>query len=256
MIGFKRKMLLLFFCAVPLSLGACGAQSESDSTSVARAVQGTLTALAPGPAITLIPIDDSPEAPATATAEPVSTLAQTATAPEVPATATPEPSPTLVPTQVPTEVPSTDVPAPTASPAPQGDVPPSDLTKEESLVELINQHRSANGLPPLGVATELTEAARRHSRDMAANNITTDTGSDGSDGGQRIHDAGYNWSTWDEMIGWGFADAASVLDWWANDSVHRPMLLATDVVEIGVGYVWDPNSEWGHYWTVDFASRN
>jgi len=249
MIGFKRKILLFVLCTVPLSLGACGAPGESDPTSVARAVQATLTALAPGPAITLIPVDGSPEASATATAEPVPTGVPTATAPEVPATATPEPTPTPVPTQVPTEV-------PTASPAPQGDVPPSDLTKEESLVELINQHRSANGLPPLGVATELTVAARRHSQDMAANNITTDTGSDGSDGGQRVYDAGYNWSTWDEMIGWGFADAASVLDWWANDSVHRPMLLATDVVEIGVGYVWDPNSEWIHYWTVDFASRN
>jgi uncharacterized protein YkwD len=153
-------------------------------------------------------------------------------------------------------VPATDVPAPTASPAPQGDLPPSDLTKEESLVELINQHRSANGLPPLGVATELTAAARRHSQDMAVHNITVHAGSDGSNGGQRIYDAGYDWSTWDEMIGWGFADAAGVIDWWANDDVHGPMLLATDVTEIGVGYVWDPNSEWIHYWTVDFASRN
>jgi uncharacterized protein YkwD len=256
MMCIKRKTLVLILCMISLSLGACGSSGESDPTSVAWSVQATLTALAPGPAITLIPIDVSPEAAATATAEPVPTLAPTATAPEVPAADTPEPTPTRVPTQTPTAVPPTDVPTPTASLVPQGDLPPSDLTKEEGLVELINQHRSANGVPPLGVATELTAAARRHSQDMAAHNVTAHTGSDGSNGGQRITDAGYNWFTWDEMIGWGFADAASMFDWWANDSVHGPMLLATDVAEIGVGYVWDPNSEWGHYWTVDFASRN
>jgi uncharacterized protein YkwD len=186
-------------------------------------------------------------------------IAPTVAAPEPVAAgggaSTSETPPTPVPSANARQATATAVPAadPTPIPPPGGSA--SDATFEESVAELINQQRSANGLPALSLVSELTLAARRHSQDMAAANNTTHTGSDGSDGGQRINDAGYEWSAWDEAIGWGFADPAGVVDWWIEDAVHRPILLSDEFTEFGVGYYRDPNSQWGHYWTAKFGTR-
>lgn len=142
------------------------------------------------------------------------------------------------------------------APVPPADHPPDDLAFEGAVADLINQHRAANGLPALTLVPELTQAARRHSQDMATQRFTAHTGSDGSDGAGRMRDAGYNWAAWDEVIGWGFTDPASVVDWWMNDEFHRPVLLSDKFAELGVGYYRDADSEWTHYWTVNFGTRS
>ena len=75
------------------------------------------------------------------------------------------------------------------TPTPTGTlIPPDDLANEQAIAALINQQRNAIGLPSLSLVSELTQAARRHSRDMADRNFTSHTGSDGSTGGQRMQD--------------------------------------------------------------------
>lgn len=146
---------------------------------------------------------------------------------------------------------ATPTAAPTATP-----VPPDDLANEQSVVDLINQNRSANGLPPFTLVSELTQAARRHSRDMADNNLTGHTGSDGSNGGQRMQEAGYEWASWDETIGWGFSgNPASMVNWWMNSPIHRGIILSDSLEDLGVGYARNPDSEFGHYWTVNYGIR-
>ncbi|NOR82804.1 MAG: hypothetical protein GQ526_04865 [Ardenticatenales bacterium] len=148
---------------------------------------------------------------------------------------------------------------PTAAPtaAPTGTpVPPDDLANEQSIIHLINQNRSANGLPPFTLVSELTQAARRHSRDMADTNFTGHTGSDGSNGGQRMQEAGYEWARWAETIGWGFSgNPASMVNWWMNSSIHRGIILSDSLEDLGVGYARNPDSDYGHYWTVNYATR-
>jgi uncharacterized protein YkwD len=135
-------------------------------------------------------------------------------------------------------------------------IPPDDIEKEQSVMDQINQHRQAHGLTPLDLASELTQAARRHSHDMAENGFTSHTGSDGSDPGQRIEEAGYEWTAWGEIIGWGFGgDPESVVSWWINSPSHRSIILSTDYEDLGVGYARDPSSAWVHYWTVNFGKR-
>jgi len=120
----------------------------------------------------------------------------------------------------------------------------------------VNQNRSANGLPPFTLVSELTQAARRHSRDMADTNFTGHTGSDGSNGGQRMQEAGYEWSRWAETIGWGFSgNPSSMVNWWMNSPIHRGIILSDSLEDLGVGYARNSDSDYGHYWTVNYGIR-
>ena len=135
-------------------------------------------------------------------------------------------------------------------------IPPDDIVNEQSIANLLNQQRISNGLSPLTLVSELTQSARRHSRDMAEHHFTSHTGSDGSNGGQRMQEAGYNWTTWGEIIGWGFGgNTGSMVNWWLNSPVHRSLILSSSYTDFGIGYVRDSGSDWGHYWTVNFGRR-
>ncbi len=144
---------------------------------------------------------------------------------------------------------NTPIPAPTP-------IPPDDISNEQTVIDLINQNRNANGLPSLPVASELTQSARRHSHDMGNNHFTGHVGSDGSTYGQRMQEAGYAWADSGEIIGWGFGgDAASVVDWWMNSATHKATILSENFTDMGVGYREDAGSDWGYYWTVNFGKR-
>lgn len=118
----------------------------------------------------------------------------------------------------------------------------------------INDIRSRYGLSLLRHNRLLAEAALRHTRDLATHPGMMHVGSDGSVSGARIAQAGYKARRWQEVVGWGFGgDMGQMVDWWLNSPDHRPILLDGSLVDAGVGYVYAPGFEWGHYWTVDFA---
>jgi uncharacterized protein YkwD len=148
-------------------------------------------------------------------------------------------------------------PTPTPSPTPTSTpIPPDDSANEEAIINGLNQQRNSNGLPSLAMVSELTQAARRHSRDMADHNFTDHTGSDGSDGGQRMEEAGYDWIGWGEIIGWGFGgDTTRMIDWWMNSPPHKAIILSNNFTDFGAGYAYNANSQWRHYWTVNFGAR-
>ena len=158
----------------------------------------------------------------------------------------PSPTPTYTPTATPTQ-----------TPIPDGTlIPPDDLENEQTVVDLINQRRSENGLAPVTLVSELTQSSRRHSRDMADNNFTSHTGSDGSDAGERMEEAGYDWIRWGEIIAWGFGgNPESAVNWWMNSDGHRAIILDGRYEDFGVGYARNENSDWVHYWTVNFGTR-
>jgi len=136
------------------------------------------------------------------------------------------------------------------------EIPPDDLANEQVILDGLNEQRNVNGKAMLALAGELTQAARRHSRDMADNNFTDHTGSDGANGGQRMEDACYHWSTWAEIIGWGFGgDPSSMIEWWMNSPIHHDIILSTKYEDFGAGYAYNSSSDWNHYWTVNFGKR-
>ncbi|HJS30092.1 MAG TPA: CAP domain-containing protein [Anaerolineales bacterium] len=149
---------------------------------------------------------------------------------------------------------------------------------EETLVELVNQERWANGqLPPLKRATELDSASATHSTNQGVRNFfghcDLDTGTWPDD---RMAAAGYYPSTWGENIAAGFGTPESVMGAWMGSSGHRANILSAGFWEIGLGYHYDTPDAAGvrkdlntdcasdgpstwpyfHYWTQNFGRRN
>ncbi|MCJ0869704.1 CAP domain-containing protein [Streptomyces sp. AP-93] len=148
--------------------------------------------------------------------------------------------------QPPAEPPAEPI-AETAPPAPSDSAAPSGAAAE--VLALVNKERAAVGCPVLTVNAKLTKAAQDHSEDMAAHSNMSHTGSDGSDPGQRITRAGYEWRTYAENVAYGYDTAARVMDGWMNSPGHKRNILDCNVKEIGIGL-----AQPGQYWTQDFGA--
>jgi uncharacterized protein YkwD len=118
----------------------------------------------------------------------------------------------------------------------------------QTLIELINQARADVGRAALTINTELTEAARRHSLDMACSDFMKHSGSDGSWTGDRVTEAGYTNPYYLEILAIGLPQDA--MNQWRIEPRDWDMLINSRVREIGVGYVFSKFSAYGGYWTV------
>lgn len=133
------------------------------------------------------------------------------------------------------------------------------LQVEQEAVYLTNLERTRRGLPPFKLNDALWRAARHHSQDMAANDFFGHVGSDGSTLAARLQTAGYvGWALAGENIAAGYPTAQSVVEGWAESEEHQRNLFSTLFREIGVGYAYEPDDQFGpyrHYWTQDFGYR-
>ena len=118
----------------------------------------------------------------------------------------------------------------------------------ETLIELINQARADVGRSALTVNEQLTEAARKHSLDMACNNFLEHSGSDGTWTGDRVVAAGYTKPYYLEILAIGLPQDA--MNQWRIEPNDWSAVLTSRVTEIGVGYVFSKFSAYGGYWTV------
>lgn len=140
---------------------------------------------------------------------------------------------------------------------------PADATTEQlemALVAVINELRSAHGLPPYTHSPELSEAARAHSCDIATHSLISHTSSDGRTLAERLAGADPPWEWPSENIAAGTIDPARVIELWMDeppDGWHRRNLLSEEQREVGVGYCFNPDdpSNNKHYWTADFSRR-
>ncbi|MCX5144763.1 sigma-70 family RNA polymerase sigma factor [Streptomyces sp. NBC_00338] len=203
------------------------------------------------------------EAASRTSAEPITDL----TAPETPATTSPSPSPSVSASPSPSAKKSASAtpsrkpkksapPAPKQTTAPR--VPsspaaqPAPMSTAAQVVALVNKERGAAGCGPLTEDSQLTDAAQRHSDDMAARDFFEHTNPDGADPGQRVTDAGYRWSTYGENIARGQQTPASVMESWMNSPGHRANILNCDFKDIGIGIHQGPGGPW---WTQDFGAK-
>ena len=123
----------------------------------------------------------------------------------------------------------------------------------QTLIDLINQARAEVGRDPFTVNADLTEAARRHSLDMACNNFMKHSGSDGSWTGDRVTDAGYTEPYYLEILAIGLPQDA--MNQWRIEKADWSAVLNSRVTEIGVGYVFSKFSAYGGYWTVVMGGK-
>ena len=129
----------------------------------------------------------------------------------------------------------------------------SDKALEHEALIRINKARQTNNLPPLNEVDEIVRAAFGHSQDMAARESISHAGSDGSDPGQRIKRANYDWKIHGEIVAFGFETADAVVDAWMNSPTHRDVILTRRFDDFGAGPARAKNGT--TYWTVNFGSR-
>jgi uncharacterized protein YkwD len=125
------------------------------------------------------------------------------------------------------------------------------------ILSLTNKFRQENGLAPLRLNNQLTNAAQTHTQNMALQDFVSHTGADGSLVSQRVSATGYKWSLVAENIAAGYQTAADVVQGWINSPGHRANLLNASVTELGVGYYFlsndTGNENWTYYWTQVFG---
>ncbi|OKI02520.1 RNA polymerase [Streptomyces sp. CB02923] len=156
--------------------------------------------------------------------------------------------------RIPTE-PAT--PAPRSSPAAPDPAPAAGSggggsAFAQQVTALVNSERAKQGCSPVRGNDQLVTAARRHSQDMDARNYFDHTSPDGTDPGDRIKAAGYQWSTYGENIARGQRSAAEVMKSWMNSPGHRANILNCDFKEIGIG---THDTSGGPTWTQVFGAR-
>jgi Cysteine-rich secretory protein family/F5/8 type C domain len=138
--------------------------------------------------------------------------------------------------------------------------------EEFELFISINEYRTAHGLAPFTLSLTLGAAATHHSDSMAAFNYF-DAGHDlhfegvGQDETvswqQNIANFGYPDSTRTsraESVAAGYESAIETLAQWKGSPSHNDHLLSTQFQAIGIGRAFDPDSDYGWYWTVTFGS--
>ena len=129
---------------------------------------------------------------------------------------------------------------------------------EQRVVELVNQARADNGLPPLKRSKKLDQAARFHAADMAQEGYFDHDTYDLVDG-QLVKVC----STWDrigtyykganaENIAAGYSTPEDVVQGWLDSEGHRDNILNSYSWEIGVGFYQGPGP-YTYYWVQDFG---
>jgi uncharacterized protein YkwD len=135
-------------------------------------------------------------------------------------------------------------------------VSPTNLTNEGRVIELVNEQRAAQGLPPMKLSAALTDAARYHAADMSQDDYFNHQTHDRSSGALvkicnwsdrlKVYYSIYNGLA--ENIAYGHSSPSSVMEGWMNSSGHRANILG-NYREIGVGY-------YNNYWVQDFGNRD
>lgn len=179
-------------------------------------------------------------------------------------------SPTGVPgnTDNPNANPSPGIPAQDPAPNSSNPVPAAvgcnyqrNNDYENQMLALINNVRAQNSLPALNINPQLGQAAFNYSLDMACNNrvdFIHHTDSNGKRPVDRIADSGYKAFITRENVAAGYG-VQETFDYWMvdpDDPVHRwhrMAMLNLDVTDIGIAYVHTSTSDFGGYFTVDFA---
>jgi uncharacterized protein YkwD len=154
--------------------------------------------------------------------------------------------------------------------------------EEQKVLELTNQERAREKLPPLKPNARLFKAARAHSAKMAEKGmmghvflegkgwpVVLVAGSPGlvmgrtaqilevSSWGQRAREAGYKYEVCGENVGEGFDSPRAkhtpedMMKWWMGSEEHRSNILLKDFTEVGLGVVKGKNGK--TYYTQLFA---
>jgi len=101
--------------------------------------------------------------------------------------------------------------------------------------------------------TQLLQAARGHSTDMAQNNYFSHTSLDGRTLAQRVLATGYSYMALGENIAAGQTSVESVMTAWVNSPGHCQNLMSPAFRDIGVACVRNEAAAYRLYWTMNLG---
>lgn len=136
------------------------------------------------------------------------------------------------------------------------------LNSEEQAVASFAQNHPGQGRSVMGCDQTLAQVAREKAQDMAQRSYFDHTNPDGFGPNFLVKQAGYELPNWYgsapdanniESIAAGYTTPEAVWDAWLNSSGHRVHVLAEsafwqDQTNYGIGYYYDANSPYRHYW--------
>lgn len=109
------------------------------------------------------------------------------------------------------------------------------------VVELLDEDRTASGLAPLTPDPALCRAAAVHAAQNAAQDRMFHEGVS-----QDVDAQGVNWHVLGEVLGeWRpTPDAVSINRLWMESAEHRPIVLGTGYLRVGVGWARSATGDW------------
>ena len=116
---------------------------------------------------------------------------------------------------------------------------------EQEASELVNEHRTENGLKPLTISSDLSVKARIKSTDMLENNYFNHISPTYGSPFDLMKSLGITYRTAGENIAMGYKTAEAVVNAWMNSPSHRANILSSNYTSMGIGHV-------NGYWTQWF----
>ena len=122
---------------------------------------------------------------------------------------------------------------------------------QREMLALINANRRRGGCGPLTTDRRLVNAANGHAYEMARYSYFGHESRDGEGSGDRMTDAGYDWSRYGENIARGQTSVYQVVDGWMHSPVHRENIMDCRLDQMGIGLAFAGRRP---YWVQDFAT--
>ena len=125
---------------------------------------------------------------------------------------------------------------------------------EAEVITLVNEYREEVGIRALAEQSQLTQAARLHSLDMACNQFFSHLSKTAGTLIDRVEVQNYQYSSVGENIAAGHVTPSEVVESWMSSPGHRENLMNPQFTQAGIGYIHVAESPYEIYWTIIVGS--
>lgn len=122
----------------------------------------------------------------------------------------------------------------------------SDIQVVNQVMDLVNNERKSAGLSPLSLDAKLCKVAQLRSSELAQK--FSHERPNGTQWYTAIDEADIYYHFAGENIAGGYSTAEKVFNGWMNSEAHRKNIMSADFDKIGIGYTYDANTDFKHYW--------
>ena len=121
----------------------------------------------------------------------------------------------------------------------------------EDVLNLVNEERAKEGLRPLSLSSTLNDGTLIRAQEIET--LFSHTRPDGSNCSTVVENT-YPSTYVGENIAAGQSSAEDVMESWMNSTGHRANILRKSYSELGVGLVYDENTDYKYYWVQLFGN--